>query len=577
MNNYTTCFQDTYSEYNAKQKIKYIGTGQPGGKASGLIRLNDILDKHIPEREIDGMRVDIPDMFIILSDVFDQFMANNNLYEIACSEASDDVIALAFVNASMGPLYTGELYEVIDTIKKPLAVRSSSICEDSMNEPFAGVYETKMIANNQFDKSVRFKSFVDAVKFVYASMFFKQSKEYFKSTGYDIKQEKMAVIVQAVTGDTYDDLYHPMISGVLKSYNFYPSDSIKPDSGFAALAYGMGKTIVDGGTCWSYCPSCPQTPQPFNGIKDMLNNTQKKFWSINLQSLNNYNPVAQDEYLVKKSIFDKGIRKKLNKVCCSYDYRNDMLIPGILDACSPVMDFSPVLKDEVIPMNRIVKKVMQICEQETDEKVEIEFAVSCNKEESQKPFFSLLQLRPINISHELIDVPENMFTQSATILSSDKVMGNGKCNCIRDIIYVKPEAFNITETEQIASDISELNQSFRDGGSYLLIGFGRWGTSDKWCGIPVRWSQISRARAIVETVLPTMKSDFSQGAHFFHNMTAHNVFYFSVNNEHAKNLDWTWIQIQKVVNETRYVRHVRLEKNLNILVDGRTNRGVILK
>ncbi len=572
----TSGLLDTYTE-SKPEKIRFIGSGLPGGKASGLIKLNDILDKHLPEREIDGMKVDIPGMFVILSDVFDQFMSNNNLYEIALSDTSDEEIALAFVNASIGPLFTGELYEVIDSINEPLAIRSSSICEDSMNEPFAGVYETKMIANNQFEKSVRFKSFVDAVKFVYASLFFRQSKEYFKATGYDIKQEKMAVIVQAVTGDHYGEYYHPMISGVLKSYNFYPSEAIKPDSGFAALAYGMGKTIVDGGTCWSYCPSCPQTPQPFNGIKDMLNNTQKKFWSVNLQATNNYNPVSQDEYMIKKSIFDKDIRGQLQQVCCSYDYRNDMLIPGIAEMCSPVMDFSPILKDETLPLNSIVRKIMDICENETNEKVEIEFAVSHNRHTEHKPFFSLLQLRPINISHDLIDVPVEMFKSRDTILSSDKVMGNGSCNTIKDIIYIKPEAFNITETEQIASDVSELNYNFRNGGRYLLIGFGRWGTSDKWCGIPVNWSQISRAKAIVETVLPTMKSDFSQGAHFFHNMTAHHVFYFSVNNEHAKNLDWTWIQNQKVVNETRYVRHVRLEGELTILVDGRTNRGVILK
>ncbi len=567
---------DTYTE-SKPDKIRYIGSGLPGGKASGLIRLNKILDKNLPEREIDGMRVDIPDMFVILSDVFDQFMANNDLYEIALSDSSDEEIALSFVNSSIGPLFTGELYEVIDSISDPLAVRSSSICEDSLNEPFAGVYETKMIANNQFEKSVRFKSFVDAVKFVYASLFFKQSKEYFKSTGYDIKQEKMAVIVQGVTGDHYGEYYHPLLSGVLKSYNFYPSEAIKPDSGFAALAYGMGKTIVDGSTCWSYCPTCPQTPQPFNGIKDMLNNTQKKFWSINLQATNNFNPISQDEYMIKKSIFDKDVRGKLNYVCCSYDYRNDMLVPGVMDMCSPVMDFSPILKDEIMPLNKIVKQVMDMCEKDTGDKVEIEFAVSQKQKSGNKAFFSLLQLRPINISHDLIDVPVEMFSDKDTILSSDKVMGNGTCTTLKDIIYIKPEAFNISETEQIASDISELNYNFRDGGRYLLIGFGRWGTSDKWCGIPVNWSQISRAQAIVETVLPTMKPDFSQGAHFFHNMTAHNVFYFSVNNEHSKKLDWTWIQTQKVVNETRYVRHVRLERNLRILVDGRSNRGVILK
>jgi len=559
-------------------EFTYIGIGFPGGKASGLALTQSILKKYFPAGEISGMKVNIPHTTVLLSGVFDEFMQSNQLWEIALSDASDEEITLSFINASFSELYAGDLYYLIENVKTPLAIRSSSICEDSLQEPFAGVYETKMIANNQLNVTEKYNALINAIKYVYASLFFQRSKEYFQTLNRKIETEKMALVLQEVIGDRFDEYFYPTISGVLKSYNFYPSDKIKPDDGFAALAYGLGKTIVDGENCWSYCPRYPHSPQPFNNIKDLLNNTQKEFWSINLVALDQYNPLVETEYLSQRSIFDLKNRNLLGHVCSTYEYENDRMVIGVQPVGAPVLDFAPALRSETLPLNQVINEIMHACETETGSKVEIEFAVSLGTKEQPQKRFGFLQLRPINISNEIVDLPVNYKNSDNLLLSSHNVMGNGSLEGIFDIVYVRPGTFDIHRTAQIASDIAELNSIFAiNKRRYLLIGFGRWGTSDPWCGIPVQWQQISNARIIVETVLPSMRADFSQGAHFFHNMTAHNILYFSVNDEDVKNLDWNWIQEQKTINETKYVKHVRLESSLKVMVDGRTSRGVILK
>ncbi len=556
----------------------YIGKGLPGGKASGLALMQDIIHKHFPDDQYEGMIINIPKMTVLLSNVFDEFMENNSLYEIALSDVSDEEIAINFIKASFEGIYAGDLYYMVEKMDQPLAIRSSSILEDSLNEPFAGIYETKMVANNQYDKNERFKALVNAIKFVYASLFFKQSKNYFKSIKKDIRLEKMGVILQEVVGNRYENYFHPLISGVLKSYNFYPSDNIKPESGFAALAFGLGKTIVNGENCWSYCPEFPRTPQPFNDIKDMLNNTQKKYWTVNMGEISNYNPIEETEYLKRNSIFDIEDKKPLNYICSTYDYINDSLSTGYIKKGAPLLDFSPILKAESLPLNKVINKILCICEEETKSKIEIEFAVSLNHQNDNLSRFSLLQLRPIAVSNETVELPDDEKLENNLILSSNNVMGNGITEEINDIVYLRPDNFDVASTPQIAREIEELNSIFvKNNRKYILMGFGRWGTTDPWCGIPVKWPQISNAKVIVETVLPSMRADFSQGAHFFHNMTAHKVFYFSVDEKHSKNLDWKWIQEQRIFNETRYVRHIRVDEKLRVLVDGRCSKGVILK
>jgi len=555
----------------------YIGRGLPGGKASGLALAQEILIKNFPEGSIDGMQVDIPHTTVLLSGVFEEFMNNNDLYDIALSDASDEDIAISFIHASFGGVYSGDLYFLIENVDRPLAIRSSSICEDSLNEPFAGVYETKMVANNQTSTTEKYNSLVNAIKYVYASMFFQQSKKYFKTINRDIKEEKMAVVIQEVVGDQHGEFFYPYISGVLKSYNFYPSEQIEPDAGFAALAFGLGKTIVDGSICWSYCPRYPRTPQPFNNMRDLLENTQKEYWAVNLGTINSYNPVAETEYLVQNSIFDIKDRDELRHVCSTYDHTNDRLIMGVQKYGAPVLDFAPILRAGTLPLNNVIEKVIKACEDETDSKVEIEFAVSLGSKNT-KPRFGFLQLRPINVSHEIVDLPDIDNNVDDVLLLSKRAMGNGIYEDVCDIVYIRPDTFDVKYSSEIAGDINELNTIFTaNKRTYLLIGFGRWGTSDPWCGIPVRWPQISNAKVIVESVLPSMQADFSQGAHFFHNMTAHNVFYFSVDEDEAKNLDWNWIQQQKTINETKFVKHVRLKHSLKVMVDGRLSKGVILK
>ncbi|MCD4651776.1 MAG: PEP/pyruvate-binding domain-containing protein [Candidatus Cloacimonetes bacterium] len=558
--------------------FSYMGHGHPGGKASGLAIMQNIIKKHFTDGNVEGMRIKIPRMTVLLSNIFDEFMSNNSLYSIALSDASDEDIAISFIKASFGAIYAGDLFSLVENINQPLAIRSSSILEDSLHESFAGVFETKMVANNQLSNTERFNALINAIKYVYASLFFSQSKEYFRSINHDIRNEKMAIIVQEVVGNRHENLFLPTVSGVLKSYNFYPAYGLEPESGFAALAFGLGKTIVNGENNWSYCPEYPSKPQPFNNIKDMLYNTQKTFWAVNMDKIENYNPISESEYLVQQSIFDISDKTILQHLCSRYDHTNDCITSWYYGEGAPLLDFSPILKANSLPLNKAINKIMRVCEEETDNKVEIEFAVSLSKDKTAPPCFEFLQLRPIAVSNEIIDIPQTGEIEDELLLASNNVMGNGTCNEIEDIVFVRPETFDVKYTQQIASDIAELNASLvQNKRKYLLIGFGRWGTSDPWCGIPVNWAQISNAKIIVETVLPNMRADFSQGAHFFHNVTSHSVLYFSVNDEHAKNLDWIWLQEQKVINETRYVKHVRIEKNLQVLVDGRNSNGIIIK
>jgi len=318
-----------------------------------------------------------------------------------------------------------------------------------------------------------------------------------------------------------------------------------------------------------------RSPQPFNNLKDMLETTQRNYWTINLAELKSHNPIQETEFLLRSSIFDIK-DNSLFHLCSTYDPANDTLRTGYRPGGSPVLDFSPILKAETLPLNNLISRILATCEKETGEKVEIEFAISMDKE--NLPIFRLLQLRSINVSNEIVDLPDQKVVIDEVLLNSDNVMGNGIIESVNDIIFIRPENFQLDQSAKIASEIAELNEIMvRNNRKYLLIGFGRWGTSDPWCGIPVNWSQISNAKIIVETVLPSLVADFSQGAHFFHNMTSHKVAYFSVNEEAAKNLDWKWLQDQKIINETRFLKHVRLKNNLKVIVDGRSSRGVVLK
>ena len=562
-------FSDTFT---------YIGRGRPGGKASGLAFMQETIKKHFPEQEYEGINLSIPSMTVLLSGVFEDFMKENKLYEIALSDASDVEIALAFQTASLGAMFAGDLRSIIESIKQPLAIRSSSIFEDSIDDPFAGVYETKMIPNNQIDKDHRFRVLIEAIKFVYASLFFQNSKDYFTSLNRDIRDERMAIIIQEVVGQRHENLFYPTISGVIKSYNFYPSNNATHEEGIATLALGLGKTVVEGEKAWSFSPFHPTAPPPFNNNHDILKYTQTEFWAINMDSVCCYDPTQETEYLCKKSIYDAEDHGTLSQICSTYDYTNDRVNIGTSEAGSRIVNFAPILQVETIKVNSIIQKLLEVCEAETGNKVEMEFAMTIDPDKIDKPRFGFLQLRPISISDKVVEISEELYNEPNMLIHSEQVMGNGLLSNIEDIVFVKPEAFDPKTSIAITSELADLNKKLLDEKKkYLLLGFGRWGTSDPWKGIPVKWSQISGAKVIVEAVLPELSFDFSQGSHFFHNMTSHSVIYFSADKEMSDKIDWAWLKSQELVEETDYLMHVRVLKPIIIYADGRSGKGVIIR
>ncbi|MDD3050878.1 MAG: PEP/pyruvate-binding domain-containing protein, partial [Candidatus Cloacimonetes bacterium] len=556
----------------------YLGSGMPGGKASGLSRIKSVIDANFTGNNFGGIKVDIPHMLVILTDVFDDFMKTNDLYPIALSGKNDTDIALAFQAASFPPLIIGDLLSFINNQKLPLAVRSSSLLEDALYEPFAGVYETKMIPNNQPDSKTRFTKLIEAIKFVYASTFFHSSKDYFRATGKNIRDEKMAVIIQEIIGYSHNNLYYPTVSGVARSYNFYPSSHSKPEEGIVNLALGLGKTIVDGSTCWSYSPAYPTAPPPYNSISELLKTTQTEFWAVTLEKPFLYDPVNEVEYLVKENLERAETDGTLAETCSTYNGQSDRLYPGIFGDGPRLLNFAALLKGIDFEFNDLIKKLLEICEDNYKTDVEIEFAMATDSTSGKSPVFGFLQVRPMVVSGEFVDISEDEITPHNCLLYSEKVMGNGLINDIEDVIFVKPETFDKKQTNQMAVEIAELNELMLSlNKKYLLIGFGRWGTSDNWAGIPVKWGQISEAKVIVESALPDINQEMSQGSHFFHNMTSFKVLYFSTTETSNLQIDWDWLNEQDCVTERNYVKHVRLKQKLLIKVDGRHGKGLINK
>lgn len=563
--------------YN-NSSFNFIGKDEPGGKAGSLILMKNSIDAAFKDNKFNNMIVDIPNMTVLLSDIFDIFMQENNLYQIALSDQLDDTIANAFQKASLPAFIDGDLYSLISKTHKPLAIRSSSLFEDKMFEPLAGIFETKMIPNNQFDTKTRFQKLTEAIKFVYASTFFSNAKNYFLAIKKDIRQEKMAVVIQEIVGENYHDRFYPTISGVARSYNFYPTGRSKPEDGVISLALGLGKSIVDGGKVWSYSPNAPASPPPYNSISDILKMTQTEFWAINMGKQEKYDPIKETEYLDKFDLQDAEEDKTIKNICSSFDTRSERFYSGFSGDGPRIINFAPFLVSKIFLLNDLIKKILQLCEEKFKTQVEIEFAVVYDPENNKPARFGFLQVRPMVVSNKTVEVQIDEYRKEEIFIFSDNTLGNGIIKTLRDVVFVKPEDFQAKYTREIAMELEKINSTLvAKNTNYLLIGFGRWGTSDFWLGIPVVWNQISGAKVIVESSLPDMNPDKSQGSHFFHNLTSFGIFYFSCRDTQEIAIDWNWISEQQCVNETKFVKHVKLKSPLRIITDGRKGKGVILK
>ncbi|MEW5844001.1 MAG: PEP/pyruvate-binding domain-containing protein [Bacteroidota bacterium] len=573
---------DIYPRFDRKflesgEVITSIGDGSLGGKASGLALIKKTLQEKISSNEFPDVIINIPRMVVIRTDVFDAFMSRNNLYEIAYSDEPDEHIAMAFINASLPTEILGDLRSLVENIHVPLAVRSSSMLEDAKHEPFAGIYATKMIPNNHPDPDQKFIVLREAIKFVYASTFFKAAKDYFKVSSHSIQDEKMAVIIQEVVGQQYYDRFYPNFSGVARSFNYYPAGRSKPEHGVVNLALGLGKTIVDGGLVWSYSPLSPKSGPPFGDPYDMMKNTQTTFWAVNMNPVSEYTPAKETEYMNHLSLTEADYDSTMKNIASTYDVSSQRIVLGIGVDGPRVLNFAPLLGMNEFRFNDLVKKLLKVCEEALSSPIEIEFAVSVLKNEG-KIRFGFLQVRPMVVPDESIELEEKELFGGDVLLASDRAMGNGIVENILDVVFVMPETFDKKNTLKIAEEVDAINRKLvSENTKYVLIGFGRWGSSDPWLGIPVEWSQIAGAKVIVESTLFGINVELSQGSHFFHNLTSFKVNYFSITFDGQFKIDWKWLDNQKVISETEFVKHVKLEKPLQIKVDGRKSRGVIKK
>jgi hypothetical protein len=552
-----------------------IGGGSYGGKAGGLAFIRDILAGGFPHEKFPGITVNIPRLTVLGTEVFDAFLRQNNLHDIGASDLPDDRIAHAFQAASFPATFVGDLMALIAKVKQPLAIRSSSMLEDALEHPFAGVYATKMIPNNQLDVETRFHKLIEAVKFVYASTFFKEAKDSLAAAGRGREEEKMAVIIQEVVGLRHGERFYPHFSGVGRSFSYYPTGHARPEQGVVNLALGLGKTVVDGGICWPFSPAFPAASPPFASAHSSLHQTQSRFWAVNVGKPPAYDPIRETEYLFNLGLQEAEEDGVLPLLASTFDPQSDRLLPGT-DVRGPrVLNFAPLLVYEVLPVGQLIRTLLRVCEDAVGLPVEIEFAVTLGAEPVRQARLGFLQVRPMNVSDECVEIADEEMTGERVLAASEDVMGNGRVNSLCDIVYVRPETFEARRTPVIAEEVAAVNRILRgENRPYVLIGFGRWGSTDPWLGIPVNWSQISSAKVIVEAMLPQMNVEPSQGSHFFHNLSSFQVSYFCVPPGGGP-LDWEWLERQPAVSETGYVRQLRLPRPLEIRVDGRTRRGVI--
>jgi hypothetical protein len=556
--------------------FSYIGSGSIGGKAQGLAFIKDALINHADLGAFRGLKLGIPALTVITTDVFEQFMRRNNLYDIALSDRSDDEIAKQFIAAHLPPNIVEDLRVLSRRIRRPLAIRSSSLFEDAMHEPFAGVYETKMIPNNQLDSEARFRALLEAVKFVYASTFFKGAKEYIKTTGQTVENERMAVIIQEIVGNRFGDRFYPHISGVARSYNFYRTGNAKPEDGVVDLALGLGKTVVDGGKTWNYSPAYPNAIPPYKDLGDMMKSTQTEFWAVNMGEPAEYNPITETEYLVNIKLGQAEKDGVLTNLVSTYDSQNDKLVIGMTSPGPRLLTFAPILDLGQMPLNDMIKHLLQLCEEVTGHQVEMEFAVTLNNNGRPGGHFGLLQVRPMFVSRAVVKVELEELEGPQVLLATEDVLGNGVMNNISDVVYLKGAGFTVNESRLIASELEAINhQLTAEGAQYLLIVFGRLGTIDPPFGIPVDWWQVSGAKVIVEAWHPEMNVELSQGSHFFHNVISSQVGYFSLPHLSRHTIDWEWLNRQPEVLETQFVRHIKLAAPLQVKIDGAQGRGVI--
>ncbi len=567
--------RDSFDEYIFFART---GKGSLGGKARGLAFIDTLIKRNRILDMFDNVIITIPRTVVLTTDVFDEFMEHNKLYKIGLSDMTDEEILIEFVKARLPFRIHEDLVAFINVVKNPIAIRSSSLLEDSYYQPFAGIYSTYMIPKVP-DERKMIEMLSCSIKSVFASVFFKASKSYMTSTSNVIDQEKMAIILQEVCGKRYDNIFYPTFSGVARSINFYPIHPEKSEDGVANIAFGLGKYIVEGGNSIRFSPYYPQNILQLSSAEIALKETQNKFNALDLNPAS-FKPSTDDGVNILKlpvsSVDNDG---SLRYVSSIYDYNNSVLRDTYDPKGKKVITFSKILNYKTFPLSDILKTLLETGQREMNNPVEIEFAVNLDVPEGYPKVFNFLQIRPIVQNKEEINEKLEDVKNDEVIIKSNMAMGNGIYNNIYDVIYIKSETFNPSKTRDIASVIEKLNDSYvQQKKHYVLIGPGRWGSSDPWLGIPVKWAQISAARLIIESGLDRYRIDPSQGTHFFHNLTSFRVGYFSINpfiNDGY--YDINFLNNSPASFEDEYIRAVCYEKPVVFKIDGKKQMGVLFK
>ena len=566
--------KERFDEYS---NFARIGDGSLGGKGRGLAFIGAMV-KRYPKLEHDHFAVTIPKTVVICTDIFDEFMETNELYPLALSDVDDETILKYFLRAGLPARLIEDLMAFFDVVKSPIAVRSSSLLEDSHYQPFAGIYSTYMVPKLE-DKYDMLRTLSDAIKAVYASVFYRDSKAYMTATSNLIDQEKMAVVLQEVVGNRYDDRFYPTISGVARSLNFYPIGNEKADDGIASIALGLGKYIVDGGQTLRFSPRHPHNILQMSTMDFALRETQTRFYALDLKNLADQFSVDDSFNLLRLNLKDADADGSLKFIVSTYDPYDQIIRDGYYPGGRKILSFVNILQHDVFPLADTLDQILHVGQDEMGRPIEIEFAVNIDPQNPGFATFYLLQIRPIVDNKEVMEEDLTLVEQEDTILASASVLGHGIVTDVQDIIYVKTGAFCSSNNQLIAYEIEKMNRRFTgEEKNYVLVGPGRWGSSDSWLGIPVKWPHISNARVIVECGLENYRIDPSQGTHFFQNLTSFGVGYFTINPFKGDGwFDEEYLNSLPAVEETEYLRHVRFDKPIVIKMDGKKSLGVVLK
>ncbi len=569
--------RDRFDKYS---NFARIGDGSMGGKGRGLAFIDAMLKRNEDQFEdFEKVQITIPKTVVLCTDNFTEFMERNRLYPIALSDRPDEEILEHFLQARLPENLVADVSVFLSAIKAPVAVRSSSLLEDSHYQPFAGIYSTYMVPYDPSSHANTLHMVCEAIKAVYASVYYHDSKAYMTATQNVIDEEKMGIVLQEIVGNAYGNRYYPSFAGVARSLNYYPIGAETPEDGIANVAMGLGKYIVDGGTTLRFSPAYPENVLQTSTLEYALRETQTYFNALDLSHMS-FVPKVDDGFnLLKINVQDALGDGTLRYVASTFDVHDQVLYDSLYEGGRKVITFANILKHNVFPLAEILKSILRISQREMGRPIEIEFAVNLDYSGHGQHTFYLLQIRPIVDTKEVIAEDIGSIPSENAIITCNSALGHGITSDIADIIYVKPEAFSASKNQLIMYEIEKLNkQMIAEGRHYVLVGPGRWGSSDPWLGIPVKWPHISQARVIVESGLEQYRIDPSQGTHFFQNLTSFGVSYFTVNPFIGDgSYDTAYLNSLPAETETEYIRHVRFDRPIVVKVDGRKNKGVILK